>query len=175
MTKFSFLSALFMCLAILLVSCNDDISIPDQFVVYRNSFEAQKDTAGWKNRENLKIIKEGAPGYGGTYSLFVRSKVASQPATSFDFKTEKVNDKLKFIISGKMQDTLEKAFVKFEPAKGESGDSLTIEIKGSGWKDYKTQKIFLVPSSRKFRFSVYTSAKANAGVQLDKFAILRVK
>lgn len=174
MTKFNFLTALFVCSVMLFTACNDDISIPAEIVVYQNSFEVEADTVGWKNKENLKVVNDAAPNYGGNYSLYVRSHVLSQPATSFGFSTDKANDKFKFVISGKMEDTLENAFVKFEPAVGESGDAVSIEIKGSGWNDYATEKTFLVPTSGKFRFTVYTSSKHNAGVNLDKFAIIRI-
>ncbi|MFA8341581.1 MAG: hypothetical protein ACEPO8_01300 [Rhodothermaceae bacterium] len=159
-------------LVLFLISCNDDIAIPSEAVVYYNSFEQLTDTTGWNNLGNIQIVSGAAPN-GGGYSLSIKSNV-DQPASGVDFTTSVKNDKFKVALWGKLQDTLTNAFIKLEAMPGDTATASSFEIKGSGWKEYITNSTFLVPENGKFRFSIYTNAKENAGLNIDRVTLIRV-
>lgn len=169
------LIVLVMCIVSILMlttSCNEDINIPTDSIAYENSFESLRDTVNWENRENISIVDGGSPIYGGYYSLHIKSGV-NQPAASREFISQAVNDKLQLGFFAKMDDTLETAIVKLESVDGESIDFQTIQISGSGWKEYRVTDDYEVPHSGKFKINIYTSSKENAGIQIDLITLFR--
>lgn len=170
--KIKLLMACFIISFVALVSCDDDISSPSEVVAYQNSFESAEDTVNWKNRENLSILPGGTH---GTYSLLIKSNAEQQPATEFHFESTIDNDKFKFAVAAKLQDSLTNAYLKLEPVPGDTAETTQIEIKGSGWAPYVSKETFYVPNSRKFRVTVYTDSTETAGVQIDELLMIRVK
>lgn len=139
---------------------------------YFNSFESDKDTAGWVGVSKNMFANDPSP-IGGKRSLNIGGGCI-QPAASIEFPSVmEGNYKISFWAKMGTQSQSARVILKISDNTDEN-KNLIIQIESTNWKFYQSEEYLYVPANKKLTLEIWVGGLIFADVYLDNLKIEKI-
>lgn len=160
---------------ILTVACESELTRPDQYIVYRNSFEVPQDTLNSTGISYQMFVKEPAP-YCGYKSLKIDGGCI-QPAMSYSFLSPSTEAKYRLELYAKMLTKDQTAVIElvYDTPDADKKEKATIVVKSNEWEYYKADKVVTFPPNTKFKINILVGGIIFSSMNIDYLTLVDVK
>jgi hypothetical protein len=155
----------------LFYGCERNITSSNPGPVYFNSFESNKDVAGWERISQADFRKE-APSGGGVQSLHV-SGGCDWPHASFVLPAFRNNGH--FIVQCWGKNLMIGGSIKLNIEGNEADPGISLSINSPDWTFYRSTDALYCPANRKLKLTLGAGGLVASAMLVDLIEIIKVK